>query len=116
MTNKTTKLNIKHYWDDINGAQYNKRNNITLDRSELILLHALLSDAFEKITSGKYRNTLHRYSTDLWEINTIISIEQEIWGVLEDANNARVIIQTFLDQKREWFNKHHKEILEERDA
>lgn len=113
MASKAEKLNIKHFWANINGDGSEDEKSITLTKSDLTFIHALLSDAFDKVTSDKYHNAIHRYTTDLWEINKIIYIEKEIWGALETPNNAREIIQSFLDAKREWVHKHADELNEE---
>lgn len=106
---------IKLYYGAGSKA-YNNVISIELTKNELTLMHALLSDEFEKITSDKSRNALHRYSTDIWMLNTVIGIEKEIWNKMESPNEARKIVQTFLDTKREWMHKHQKEIEEEKNA
>ena len=107
--------NIKLY-GNVCTSDYNKVTSLELTKNELTLIHALLSDEFEKIISDKFRNALHRYSTDIWMLDTIIDIEKEIWNKMETPNEARKIVQTFLDTKREWFHKHSKEIREEKNA
>lgn len=107
--------NIKFYGGAGSDA-YNKVISLELTKNELTLIHALLSDEFEKIVSDKFRNALHTYSTDIWMLDTIIGIEKEIWSRMETPNEARKVIQTFLDAKREWTHKHQKEIKEEKNA
>lgn len=109
------KANIKFY-GGAGSDSYNQVVSLELTKNELTVVHALLSDEFEKIVSDKFRNALHTYSTDIWMLDTIIGIEKEIWNKLETPNEVRKIIQTFLDTKREWMHKHQKEIEEEKNA
>lgn len=107
--------NIKLYWG-AGSDSYNRVVSLDMTKNELTLIHALLSDEFEKITSEKSHNAIHRYSTDIWMLDTIIGIEKEIWNKMETPNEAREIVQTFLDAKHEWGTRHRKEIEEEKNA
>ena len=109
------KANIKFY-GGVGSDAYNKVISLELTKNELTIIHALLSDEFEKIVSDEFRNALHTYSTDIWMLDTIIGIEKEVWNRMETPNEARKIVQTFLDAKREWMHKHQKEIEEEKNA
>ena len=95
---------------------YNSVITVELTKNELTLIHALLSDEFEKLLSDKNHNALHSYKVDRWMIDTVIGIEKEIWNKMESPQGAREIVQTFLDAEREWLKKHRKEFKEEEDA
>lgn len=95
---------------------YNNVVSIELTKNELALMHALLSDEFEKLLSDKNHNALHDYKVDKWMIDTVVGIEKEIWSKMESPQEARKIIQTFLDAEREWLKKHYEEIKEGKDA
>ena len=106
---------IKLYYGAGSKA-YNNVISIELTKNELALMHALLSDEFEKLLSDKNHNVLHDYKVDKWMIDTVIGIEKEIWSKMESPQEAREVVQTFLDTKREWMHKHQKEIEEEKNA
>lgn len=95
---------------------YNNVITIELTKNELTLVHALLSDEFEKLLSDKNHNALHSYKVDKWVVDTIIGIEKEIWSKMKSAQEARGVVQTFLDAEREWLKKHYEEIEGEKDA